>query len=528
MREKLLTAAALSLCIGTPALAQSPVNTLVVAGPRTPESLDQEYPPTEATHEARRNIYERLLAYGMKTGPGGVSLEDFGKIDGRLAESYDLAPDKTSITFHLRHGVKSSAGNPLTADDVMWTFQRGWNLKATFHWYMTQVLKITDPAKAFQKIDEYTVRVSLPQPSPLLDRLWVNNDLGILDATEMKKHVTADDPWGSRWLATHSASFGPYSVAQFSPGQSVLYAANPNYYRGAPHLTRIVFREMPSSSNRTAALEAGSVDVAEWLQPRELNLLGNAPGVHVWTVFGNYIQRVEMNNTIKPFDDPRVRQAMNYLVPRDEIMKSVFFNTARPTQSPISEIYPGFTPAYFHYTDDVAKAKSLLAAAGYPNGFKTKVGYRTGDEIEEELAVILKSSFARAGVDVELDKLPASTLVERYTKNQIPMYFFRDMAIVPDAAYVANLWLNSASLIDYSRFKNSEVDGLINQALTSTDQAKRLAEMTRVQQIVMDEAPWVFLFNPGYQLATRTNVHGYSWYTPNGNTWYDFTKSAGK
>ncbi len=119
MREKLLTAAALSLCIGTPALAQSPVNTLVVAGPHTPKSLDQEYPPTEATHEARRNIYERLLANGMKTGPGGVSLEDFSKIDGRLAESYDLAPDKTSITFHLRHGVKSSAGNTLTADDVM-------------------------------------------------------------------------------------------------------------------------------------------------------------------------------------------------------------------------------------------------------------------------------------------------------------------------------------------------------------------------------------------------------------------------
>ena len=145
MRDRLLAAAVLSVCLATPVLAQSPLNTLVVAGPRTPESLDQEYPPTEATHEARRNIYERLLAYGMKPGPDGVSLEDFSKIEGRLAESYDLAPDRTSITFHLRHGVKSSVGNTLTADDVMWTFQRGWNLKATFHWYMTQVLKITDP-----------------------------------------------------------------------------------------------------------------------------------------------------------------------------------------------------------------------------------------------------------------------------------------------------------------------------------------------------------------------------------------------
>ncbi len=144
--------------------------------------------------------------------------------------------------------------------------------------------------------------------------------------------------------------------------------------------------------------------------------------------------------------------------------------------------------------------------------------------MEEELAVILKTAFAKAGVDVTLSKLPASTLVERYTKGQIPMYFFRDMAIVPDAAYVANLWLNSNSLIDYSRFHSDEVNELINSALTSTDEEKRLADMKRVQQITMENAPWVFLFNPGYQLATRQNVKGYSWYTPNGNAWFDFHK----
>lgn len=163
-------------------------------------------------------------------------------------------------------------------------------------------------------------------------------------------------------------------------------------------------------------------------------------------------------------------------------------------------------------------------AGGYPDGFATELGYRTGDQLEEEIAVILKTAFARAGVDVTLSKLPASTLVERYTKGEIPMYFFRDMAIVPDAAYVANLWLNSDSLIDYSRFKDEEVDSLIDGALSSTDEPQRLADMERVQQITMENAPWVFLFNPGYQLATRSNVQGFSWYTPNGNAWFDFHK----
>lgn len=500
--------------------------TLIVAGPRTPESLDQEYPPTEARHEASKNLYERLLKYASEERDG-IKYENFKKLEGALAESWELSDDKTSIVFHLRKGVKSAAGNPLNADTVMWSFERGWNTKANFHWYMTQVLKIKDFNTAFSKVDEYSVRVKIPNSSPLLDVIWVNNDLGIIDAVELKKHVTTDDPWGRRWLASHSASFGPYVATKYSPGQEVVYEANPNYYMGAPKIKRVIFREMPTSSNRVAALQAGAIDVAEYLLPRELALLEKQPTVKVWKVFGNYIHRVEMNNTTKPFTDPRVRQALNYLVPRGEILKSIYFNLARITKSPISEIYPSYTPDYFHYSDevDVGKAKELLAQAGYPNGFQVELGYRTGDQTEEELAVILKSAFSKANVQLTLSKLPASTIVERYTKGEIPMYFFRDMAIVPDAAYAANLWLNSKSLIDYSRFKNAEVDKLIDDSLSEIDEAKRDSQMKTVQKIVMDEAPWVFLFNPGYQLATRTNIKGFSWYTPNANNWFDFTKS---
>ena len=509
---------------GQSAWAQSPQETLIVAGPRTPESLDQEYPPTEAVHELRRNVNERLLAYEMKKAEDGISYEDFSKITGALAERWEVAPDFKSITFHLRPGVVSGAGHPLDADDVMWSFERGWNLKSNFHWYMTQILKIEDFDAAFTRVDDMTVRVSIPNASPLLEKLWINSDLGILDSDTMKEHLTPEDPWGQRWLATNSASFGPYKVTKYSPGQEIIYEANTDYYRGVPKLKKVIFREMPTSANRLAALQAGAVDVAEYLSPRELSMLGQMPGVTVNKVFGNFIHRVEMQNETPPFDNPKVRLALNYLVPRDEIAKAVYFDTARPTKSPISEIYPAFTDEYYNFSNDLEKAKALLAEAGLPDGFKTELGYRTGDQLEEELAVILKTAFAKAGVDVTLSKLPASTLVERYTKGQIPMYFFRDMAIVPDAAYVANLWLNSNSLIDYSRFHSDEVNALINSALTSTDEDKRRADMKRVQQITMENAPWVFLFNPGYQLATRQNVKGYSWYTPNGNAWFDFHK----
>jgi peptide/nickel transport system substrate-binding protein len=525
MLLKYSTSLAITLAslMATPTFAQSPEETLIVAGVRTPESLDQEYPPTEAGHEARRNIFERLLVYGSKTDESGAKVEDFSKIEGALAETYELSPDNKSITFHLRKGVKSAAGNEMTADDVMWTFERGWNMKATFHWYMTQILKI-ESFESFQKIDAYTVKVTIPNPSLLLARLWINNDLGIIDAVEAKKHVTAEDPWAARFISTDSASFGPYHIARFAAGQEVIYEANPYYYRGEAKIKKVIFREMPTSSNRLAALQAGSVDVAEWLTPREISLAEKVPSIKVWKVFGNYTHRLEMNNDTPPFDKVEVRQALNYLVPRPEIGASVYMGTARETKSPVSEIYPAYTEATFTYDNNLEKAKELLTKAGYPDGFKSQIGYRTGEPIEEQIAVILKSAFAKAGVDMELVKLPASSLVERITKGTMPSFFIRDMAIVPDAAYVSNLFINSQSMVNFSHYKNAEVDKLINGALISTDETSREADMKKVQDIVVEEAPWVFLFNPGYQLAVRSNVTGYAWYTPNSNNWYDFSK----
>lgn len=521
----ILSAAALFwLSCAGPVNAQTASATLLVGGPRTPESLDQEYPPTEAGHEARRNIFERLLAYGSKTDPAsGAKVEDFSKIEGSLAQSYELSPDHKSITFHLRKGVKSAAGNEMTADDVMWTFERGWNMKATFYWYMTQILKIAD-FSSFQKVDAYTVKITIPHPSLLLDRIWVNNDLGIIDSVDIKKHLGAEDPWGARYLSSHSASFAPYYVSRFAPGQEVVYDANPDYFRGAAGIKRVVFREMPTSSNRLAALQAGSIDVAEWLTPREISLADKIPTVRVWKVYGNYTHRLEMNNNTPPFDKVEVRQAMNYLVQRPELGQSVYMGTARPTKSPVAEIYPAYTDDYFPYTFDVQKAKALLAKAGYPNGFKTQIGYRTGEPIEEQLAVALKSTFAQANIDAQLVNLPSSSLVERYSKGQIPMFFIRDMAIVPDAAYGANLFINSKSMVNYSHYKNPQVDQMIDNALISTDNAARDADMKTVQRTVIEEAPWVFLFNPGYQLAVSKKVAGFSWYTPNSNSWYDFSK----
>lgn len=525
-RLTVMFAAALTAAsaFGVPTLAQDASTTLIVAGPRTPESLDQEYPPTEAVMELRRNINEPLLMFGSMTGEDGVKYEDFSVIEGALAESWEMNDDLSSITFTLRDGVLSAAGNPLDADDVMWTWERGWALQANFHWYMSQVLGIDTFDGAFEKVDDMTVRVNLPGSNPLLEMIWTNIGLAILDSELITENTTDDDPWGTEFLAANAGSFGAYDVTSYVPGQEIVYEANPNYYRGVAALEKVYFREMPTSSNRVAALQAGAVDVAEFLSPRELARVAEAPGVKVWQVPGNYIHRIEMNIEMEPFDDPRVRRALNMLVPREDILQAVYFGTASATKSPISDTYPGFTDAYFDFEHDVAAAKALLAEADVEEGTVIELGYRTGEAIEEEIAVILKSAFAEAGIDLQLSKLPASTLVERYSNGDIQTWFYRDMAIVPDAAYAANLWVHSDSVTNYANYEDAEVDALITASLASTDEAERLAAAEVVQEKFVEAAPWLFLVNPGYQLATRENVKGFSWYTPNSNYWYDFYK----
>lgn len=507
-----------------PMQAQGSSTTLIVAGPRTPESLDQEYPPTEAVMELRRNINEALLMFGSRMGEDGVKYEDFSVIEGALAESWALNDDLSSITFTLRDGVISAAGNPLDADDVMWTWERGWALQANFHWYMSQVLGVREFDGSFEKVDDMTVRVNLPTSNPLLEMIWTNIGLAILDSDLILENVTEDDPWGTTFLAANAGSFGAYDVTSYVPGQEIIYEANPNYYRGVARLEKVYFREMPTSSNRVAALQVGAIDVAEFLSPRELARVAEAPGVKVWQVPGNYIHRVEMNIEMEPFDDPQVRQALNMLVPRDDIMQAVYFGTASQTKSPISDTYPGFTEEFFSYEYNVGEAKALLAAAGVEDGTVIELGYRTGETIEEEIAVILRTAFAQAGIDLQLSKLPASTLVERYSNGTIQSWFYRDMAIVPDAAYAANLWVHSDSVTNYPNYVDEEVDALITASLSSTDDAERLAAARTVQEKFVEAAPWLFLMNPGYQLATRDNVKGFSWYTPNSNYWYDFYK----
>jgi peptide/nickel transport system substrate-binding protein len=233
---------------------------------------------------------------------------------------------------------------------------------------------------------------------------------------------------------------------------------------------------------------------------------------------------IELNTKIEPFDDPRVRQAMNFAFPQEQILETVFQGLGSPLNGCMPSFYAGFTNKFWKYKYDLEAAKALLKEAGLPSGFRTSLAYNAGDPIQEPTAILYRTSLSQIGVELELKKVPAATFYNAVSERKQPMIFYADSPWCPDIGYSMTLYFNSASFINYSNYKNDKVDALIRDTARTNDQTQRLELMTQAEEIVMSEAPWVFVAYPGYHLARRANLKGFTYYTSNNLRFQDFRR----
>jgi peptide/nickel transport system substrate-binding protein len=506
-------------------------HTLVIAAPATPQSLDHEFDVSLGTIDSVGALYDSLLEYEKIPDPQvpDAFREDIAvhedkpynlNLKGKLAEKWEISSDGTVARFFLRPGVKSNWGNELTADDVKWTWDRKLHLTGLGP-FQAGVLNITQEDQ-IQVEGKYVISFHVPKPNPLLLKQMVNLSNPVYDSVKCKQVATKDDPWAHKFLENNSAGFGPYVVSQLIRGQQAVFKARSDYYRGKPYMDTVIFKEVPTSATRLSLLQGGSVDVAQFLQPLEYTTLKKVNGVAVDAVKASFAVWVELNAKMKPFDDVKVRQAMNYALPREDILRTVFQDLADKQTGCIPDIYPNFTDKFWSYDTDLEKAKSLLAEAGFKDGFKSTLSYDAGNPVQEPIAILFQTALRKIGVELTLNKVPAATFYDFVTKRQQSLIFYLDSPWVPDPGYSTQLYFNSKSYVDYSNYSNSEVDELIKSGLQTLDPAAREQNYTRVQEIVMTEAPWVFIAWPRYVLARRSNLKGFTYYTSNNLRFQDF------
>jgi peptide/nickel transport system substrate-binding protein len=510
-------------------------NTLSIAAPATPQSLDSNFDVSLGTFEAIAALYDNLLEFRKIPDPKQPAAlrEDIADhpdlpaglaVQGKLAESFELDPAGKFIRFQLRQGVRSNWGNELTADDVKWTWDRKFGLGAIGAFYLSTLgLDKKDGVKVEGK---YTVSINLDNPNPLLAKLQPNLYAPIYDSTKCKAVATADDPWARKFIENNSAGFGPYRLEQLQRGQQAVFKARADYYLGKPAMETVIFREVPTSASRVSLLQGGAVDIAQYLQPLEIIKLRGEKGVAVDSVDASFMIWLELNAKIEPFGDRKVRQAMNFAFPQGNVLKTVFQGLGSPLNGCMPNIYPAFTDKFWKYTYDPEQAKALLKEAGLSSGFKTSLAYNAGDPVQESIAILYQTALRDIGVELELKKIPAATFYNAVSERKQPMIFYVDSPWCPDVGYSMTLYFNSASFINYSNYKNDDVDALIRDTARTNDQAKRIELMTKAQEIVMSEAPWVFIAYPGYHFARRANLKGFTYYTSNNIRFQDFSREA--
>jgi peptide/nickel transport system substrate-binding protein len=536
LRRSLLAACLVAplAAFGAQSAAAQTKDTLIIAAPTTPPGMDWEF---FAGHEVYDHVFNlngglmRWKKIPAEGEPGGFSIgwdaprwQD--AVTPWLAESWDVSDDGKTYTFHLRKGWKSHYGHEFTAADVKWWVERSFALKAIGKFFL-DVGDIASP-DSVEVVDDHTVRFHLSAPTrnfPLsLSTFWRQ----IPDATEMKAHATADDPWATAWLKVHDGGFGAYQLEKLDPGNEVVWVANENN-PFPPKIKRIIFKEVPESSVRASLLARGEVDVAQFLTPREYKSLEANKDVHVWNFKGYSILQSPLNPAFPPLDDRRVRQALSYAVPYDDIINGVYLGLARPANGPISDAAAGKGyPGTFPYRHDPEKAKQLLKDAGYAKGFSTWYGYSTADPLGELVGTQLRTAFAQVGVTLELRAMPPAVYTETVFGGKAPLIYFNLGADSPDPNYALRVFYETKSTNNWGGYRDTSgaFDKCVAEGATIEDTAKRIAFHETCNKILVDDAAWLWIAQTGYQVATRANVTGINWYSGEAVDWsvVDFKK----
>lgn len=513
---------------------KTPKDTLVVAAPATPSSLDSEFNVDIQTTDAIGMLYDSLIKFKSIRDPQNPNVrredlsfhktEKYGwAIEGKLADSWEITKGGRKVIFHVKKGIKSNWGNLLTAKDVKYTWDRHFALKGVGGFFIG-VLKLPNP-NAVRVEGPYTVSFETPHPNPVMLTMMVNLFNPIFDSTKLLAIEKSGDKWAQKFLKNNSAGFGPYQLTQLTHGVQAVFTARKDYYGPQPPMKTVVYKEVPQSPQRVALVQGGSADVAQYLRPRELKALSKVKGVRIDAVRGTQQTWIELNSKIKPFDNVLVRQAMNYALPQEEIIKTVYQGYGYPLRTGVPTIYPGATEKFWHYEHDPEKAKALLKKAGMAKGFSASLSYNAGVPEQEEISTIYHTSLRQIGVNIQLNKLPAGTFYDYVSKRSQAMIFYTDAPWNPDPGYANYLYFDSKSFVDYSNYKNPKVDSLIENGLNMIDLAKRIPMYQEAQKIYMNDAPWVFIVRPNPALAVRENVHGWIYYTSNNVRFQDFTKS---
>lgn len=458
---------------------------LVAAQGAEPDRLDPHLTSAYASFQVLENVYDTLVQPGADL-----------QMEPALAETWEISEDNLTWTFTLREGVTFHNGRALTADDVVYSYNRIMDpdTGAANSFRFASIESVEAP-------DDRTVVINLTRPTP---NLLVNIG-GFKGMAIIPQEIVEDGT-----IDTFPIGTGPFRFVSQSPDQGIVLEKNPDYWRaneGLPYLDGIRFVQIPDPSVKLTNLQTGEVDWIDGVPPQNLEELESDSSVVLQRVPGGDYHYFALNQNREPFDDVRVRRAIAMAIDRNVITEAAQFGAATPNQTAIpasnfwATDYSPFIPG------DTAGATTLLEEAGVGD---LVIEFMVSSDFPETVtqAQVIASQLAEIGVTVEISDVDFGTWLDRQGAGDFDAFMLSWIGnIDPDDFYYAQH--HSEGTFNFQGYSNPDVDALLDEARVETDQDARKALYDEATRLIVDEASYIYLYNPENIQAWGPQVTGY-------------------
>ncbi len=455
------------------------------------------------------SVYDRLMRY---------EAEDMTKLVGGVAESWSFTEDAKTYTFKLRTNQKFQSGAPVTADDMAFSLQRVVLMDKTPAFLFNQMGWNKDNVRDLVKVlDPHTLQFKIT--ADLAPTLTLNLMATVAASVVEKKVALANEvngDLGNGWLKTHSATSGPYRLIAWKPNESVSMEANPGYHLGPAKTKRVVIRHIPEPGSQRLLLEKGDIDIALTLQPDQLKALAGNKDVAVESFPYSGTWYIGLNCADPHLKNPKVRTALRYLVDY-EGMANTFLKGRFNVHQTFLPIGLFSAIEYDPYKLDVAKGKALLAEAGYPNGFDLRLS-TANISPQVDMAQSVQQTMGLGGVKVNIVATDQKQLITEFRgrKHMATLISWTPDYLDPHTNASTFAFNDNDSddaphpLAWRCHYMDPAVNAKTMAAVKEIDVAKRKAMYEELQKIITDEGPYILMFQPANEVASRTNVKGYN------------------
>jgi peptide/nickel transport system substrate-binding protein len=462
--------------------------TIIVGLQAEPTTLDLPQQSDYNTLRAADGIFDRLLRFK----------DESTEVEPGLAESWEISDDSLVYTLHLRQGVKFHDGTDFNAEVVKFNLDRqidpnhpahesGTFPYAEFTWGMVDKVEV---------VDDYTVNITLKEPfAPFLNHLAMH-PAAMVSPEAITKY--------GKDISINPVGTGPFKFVSWTPGVEVVLEKNPDYWGGAPHIDKVIYRPIIEDQSRLTELESGGVNFIVNIPPDDLSRLKEddrftvveQPGMHTWWV--------AFNQSKPPFNDTRVRQAVNYAVNKQAIVDNLLKGTGTLAVNPVPPVVWSYTDQLQRYDYDPEKAKQLLAEAGYPDGFSCKFWVpESGSGMQQPVAMgtAIQADLKAVGVDCQIEQFEWGTYLDKVIVppegaefDMFEMSWIGDNGDPDNHLYIllsSEQWPPNGYNMGF--YKNEQVDAILREARTTLDRAKRTELYQQAQKLIAEDPPWIIV-----------------------------------